>query len=162
MDQPIQKRVLKACDACKRRKVKCNGQERCQQCAHLGLRCVYSKTGKQRSQGKRGHVISEFRNQTANASAISPPLLPAITQASFQAPCEDIAQSTKSNGSDPSMSAMRMKSLIRAAVERAFSLTNTSVSGITNTVTIQQTVLSEPHPRLLGKRLSSSSNRYRT
>jgi hypothetical protein len=73
-----QKRVSKACDACKRRKVKCNGQERCQQCSHLGLRCVYSATGKLRSQGKRGHIISEFRKQMNNSLATSPPaILPA-------------------------------------------------------------------------------------
>ena len=73
-----QKRVSKACDACKRRKVKCNGQERCQQCSHLGLRCVYSATGKLRSQGKRGHIISEFRKQMNTSLATSPPaILPA-------------------------------------------------------------------------------------
>src|ERR1044072_6758151 len=105
MDQPVQKRVSKACDACKRRKVKCNGQERCQQCAHLGLRCVYSASGKQRSQGKRGHIISEFRNQTTNASAVSPPLLPAISaQNNFHAPYGGVAQSVESNGGDSSMS----------------------------------------------------------
>lgn len=81
MDSSTQKRVSKACDACKRRKVKCNGQERCQQCSHLGLRCVYSVTGKLRSQGKRGHIISEFRNQMNNPHATSPPtILPANGQ----------------------------------------------------------------------------------
>jgi hypothetical protein len=107
MDQPTQKRASKACDACKRRKVKCNGQERCQQCAHLGLRCVYSPSGKQRSQGKRGHIISEFRKQTANVNAISPPLLPAIAaQVNFAASIsyESAPQSAASSGGDPSMS----------------------------------------------------------
>ncbi|ORY18349.1 hypothetical protein BCR34DRAFT_596289 [Clohesyomyces aquaticus] len=32
----------KVCDACRNLKRSCNGQERCQQCAALGLRCVYS------------------------------------------------------------------------------------------------------------------------
>ncbi|KAH8726277.1 hypothetical protein GQ44DRAFT_826001 [Phaeosphaeriaceae sp. PMI808] len=103
MDQPVQKRVSKACDACKRRKVKCNGQERCQQCAHLGLRCVYSASGKPRSQGKRGHIISEFRNQAASLSATSPPLLPANTSqvTNFQTPYGGVAQSVGSSGGDP-------------------------------------------------------------
>jgi len=97
MDQPNQKRASKACDACKRRKVKCNGQERCQQCAHLGLRCVYSASGKQRSQGKRGHVISEFRKQTANVNATSPPLLPAFAvQSQFPTTYESATQSVES------------------------------------------------------------------
>ncbi|KAH6612746.1 hypothetical protein C7974DRAFT_84752 [Boeremia exigua] len=81
MDPSTQKRVSKACDACKRRKVKCNGQERCQQCSHLGLRCVYSASGKLRSQGKRGHIISEFRNHMNHPHTTSPPvILPANGQ----------------------------------------------------------------------------------
>jgi hypothetical protein len=84
MPPSSQKRVSKACDACKRRKVKCNGQDRCQQCSHLGLRCIYSASGKLRSQGKRGHIISEFRNQNSNRFVISPPpILPATLEQSY-------------------------------------------------------------------------------
>ncbi|KAF2134292.1 hypothetical protein P153DRAFT_363264 [Dothidotthia symphoricarpi CBS 119687] len=100
MEQPAQKRVSKACDACKRRKVKCNGQDRCQQCSHLGLRCVYSPTGKQRAQGKRGHVISQFKSHTTT-NATSPPILPAISvQQGFPSPYGDVTQSIERNGSD--------------------------------------------------------------
>ncbi|KAI4699672.1 hypothetical protein J4E81_004699 [Alternaria sp. BMP 2799] len=102
MEQPSQKRVSKACDACKRRKVRCNGQARCQQCAHLGLRCIYSPSGKQRSQGKRGHIISEFRSQTSNLPAISPPILPAHSAAaSFQTPYSPISPILDRNGGTP-------------------------------------------------------------
>ncbi|CAI6341579.1 unnamed protein product [Periconia digitata] len=79
MESSTPKRVSKACDACKLRKVKCNGQERCQQCSHLGLRCVYSATNKTRSQGKRGRIISEYKSKTTNLSLTSPPILPAGT-----------------------------------------------------------------------------------
>lgn len=105
MDQPTQKRVLKACDACKRRKVKCNGQERCQQCAHLGLRCIYSPSNKHRSQGKRGHVISEFRNQTCNKVATSPLILPAnARQAGPQLmPYENLSPTIERQKSDAGM-----------------------------------------------------------
>ncbi|EOA80672.1 uncharacterized protein SETTUDRAFT_143585 [Exserohilum turcica Et28A] len=42
---------------------------------------------KQRSQGKRGHIISEFRKQTSSLPAISPPILPAHAgQADYHAP----------------------------------------------------------------------------
>ncbi|KAF1920233.1 hypothetical protein BDU57DRAFT_7115 [Ampelomyces quisqualis] len=102
MDQPVQKRASKACDACKRRKVKCNGQDRCQQCAHLGLRCVYSASGKQRSQGKRGHIISEFRTQKANPKS-SPPILPAIAaaQVTYQVPHDGAPQSVEASPVSP-------------------------------------------------------------
>ncbi|KAF2684751.1 hypothetical protein K458DRAFT_337817 [Lentithecium fluviatile CBS 122367] len=84
MASPAPKRVSKACDACKLRKVKCNGQERCQQCSHLGLRCVYSVSVKTRSQGKRGRIITEYKNKTSNATAISPSILPAGSESPGQ------------------------------------------------------------------------------
>jgi hypothetical protein len=70
-------RISRACDACKLRKVKCNGQLRCQQCSHLDLRCVYTPaTGKKRSQGRRGRVITEYKQKTAGLKSNEAPLLP--------------------------------------------------------------------------------------
>ncbi|KAF2266324.1 hypothetical protein CC78DRAFT_513788 [Lojkania enalia] len=69
------KRVSKACDACKLRKVKCNGRERCQQCSHLGLHCIYSASTKPRAQGKRGRIILEYKNKTSITKTTSPPVL---------------------------------------------------------------------------------------
>lgn len=106
MDPPSHKRVSKACDACKRRKVRCNGQPRCQQCAHLGLRCIYSPSSKQRSQGKRGHIISEFRKQTSSLPAISPPILPAHAgQADYHAPFSPLSPTASLSHAESSMSA---------------------------------------------------------
>lgn len=62
---------------------------------------MYSASGKTRSQGKRGHIISEFRKQTANVNAISPPLLPAIaTQVNYQVPYDAVSQQVESNGGE--------------------------------------------------------------
>lgn len=75
-------RVAKACDACKLRKVKCNGQQRCQQCEHLDLRCIYSThNSRPRTQGRRGHVILKFKESTAgdatpSSRTLSPTLSP--------------------------------------------------------------------------------------
>ncbi|KAF2112397.1 hypothetical protein BDV96DRAFT_649188 [Lophiotrema nucula] len=76
MDPPL-KRVSKACDACKLRKVKCNGQERCQQCTHLGLKCIYSIPTRPRTQGKRGRIITEYKAKTGNAGNVISPILAA-------------------------------------------------------------------------------------
>lgn len=65
-----QKRIAKACDACKRRKVRCNGANRCQQCEHLNLICSYASNGKRGGSRKnvagRGTVIAEYRKQTSS------------------------------------------------------------------------------------------------
>lgn len=99
----LPKRVSKACDACKLRKVKCNGQERCQQCSHLGLRCIYSVSAKPRSQGRRGRVITEYKNKTANGIATSPPILPASpSNPVFQPPLGPIAYLEHHNGCESS------------------------------------------------------------
>ncbi|KAJ5085207.1 hypothetical protein N7532_009978 [Penicillium argentinense] len=58
------RRASRACDPCKRRKVRCNGQSRCQQCTHVGLPCTYATGPVQRSRKKtvrRGTVIAECR-----------------------------------------------------------------------------------------------------
>ncbi|KAH7132507.1 hypothetical protein B0J11DRAFT_427330 [Dendryphion nanum] len=100
MDSSAPKRVSKACDACKLRKVKCNGQERCQQCSHLGLRCVYSISSTKRSQGKRGRIISEYKSKTSShTNIISPPILAASPgQAPLSSPFQDAAHYPGSNG----------------------------------------------------------------
>jgi hypothetical protein len=109
MDQTAQKRVSKACDACKRRKVRCNGQTRCQQCAHLGLRCIYSPSSKQRSQGKRGHIISEFRNQTSTLPATAPPILPAHPgQVGYPTGYSPISPTVTSNEAEASTSLLKL------------------------------------------------------
>ncbi|KAJ5083692.1 hypothetical protein N7456_013119 [Penicillium angulare] len=58
------RRTLRACDSCKRRKVRCNGQSKCQQCTHSGLPCTYTNTSSDRPRKKnvrRGAVIAECR-----------------------------------------------------------------------------------------------------
>lgn len=70
-------RVSRACDPCKLRKVKCNGQQRCQQCEHLNLKCAYSAVpAKKRVQGKRGHVISKYKETSASNGSGSTPISP--------------------------------------------------------------------------------------
>lgn len=153
MDQPSQKRVSKACDACKRRKVRCNGQMRCQQCAHLGLRCIYSPSSKQRSQGKRGHIISEFRNQTSNSPIISPPILPAHPgQGSYQTAYSPILPVVDRNVAESSMSPRSLEPQCGILL-----LTKRSFSRIFFHITIQQRIFSRSYPRLRRRCLSRAS-----
>ncbi|KAB8261664.1 hypothetical protein BDV32DRAFT_121253 [Aspergillus pseudonomiae] len=74
-------RVHKACDACGRRKVRCNGQQRCQQCEHLGLVCTYTDNRLARSRKhslRRGEIISKHKTE----SSLNPLLAPALSSAS--------------------------------------------------------------------------------
>lgn len=65
------RRTNQACDACKLRKVKCNGQDRCQQCSHLNLRCVYSAPKPRQKSLKRGQLIAKYKRQSANGTSIT-------------------------------------------------------------------------------------------
>lgn len=62
-------RGTKACEACRKRKVKCNGLVRCQQCSHHGLQCTYSSANKtsRAETRQRGLVLSEFRTPVVQA-----------------------------------------------------------------------------------------------
>ncbi|CAI7664471.1 unnamed protein product [Penicillium glandicola] len=79
-------RVPKACDPCNRRKVRCNGQQRCQQCEHLDLLCTYTENHLLRSRKhslRRGAVISKYKSANPKTTALtpllSPPLAPTIS-----------------------------------------------------------------------------------
>lgn len=65
---PQIRRTTQACDACKLRKVKCNGQSRCQQCSHLNLRCVYSAPKPRQKSLKRGQLIAKYKQSTTNGN----------------------------------------------------------------------------------------------
>ncbi|KAJ5205819.1 hypothetical protein N7491_003556 [Penicillium cf. griseofulvum] len=88
MASPTSHRVPKACDPCNRRKVRCNGQQRCQQCEHLDLLCTYTENRSLRSRKhslRRGAVISKYKNNT-KANALTPLLPPLAPTASLQLP----------------------------------------------------------------------------
>ncbi|OCL11724.1 hypothetical protein AOQ84DRAFT_422513 [Glonium stellatum] len=77
------RRVAQACDACKRRKVRCNGEQRCQQCDHLNLKCIYTPAGRRvrKNAAERGTVIESYRRSTGSAYSPTSPvsLAPAPT-----------------------------------------------------------------------------------
>lgn len=57
-------RIRQACDACRLRKVKCNGSRPCPQCAHLNLPCVFSSQHAGRRHPRvRGRLVAELRCQ---------------------------------------------------------------------------------------------------
>lgn len=57
-------RTSQACEPCKRRKIRCNGQPQCQQCTHSGIPCTYADTLARRSRKEtvgRGRIIAAFK-----------------------------------------------------------------------------------------------------
>ncbi|EAW15339.1 Zn(II)2Cys6 transcription factor [Aspergillus clavatus NRRL 1] len=58
--------VKQACDACRRRKVKCNAQRPCSQCRSAGLNCQTSLVRQKKGrQGRTANVLTELRTQLA-------------------------------------------------------------------------------------------------
>lgn len=74
--------VKQACDACRRRKVKCNAQRPCSQCRSAGLSCrtslVRQKKGRQ---GRSANVLSELRTQNAQGNEPPDPTIASLTVA---------------------------------------------------------------------------------
>ena len=102
------RRVAQACDACKLRKVKCNGLERCQQCSHLDLKCIYSAVRAQRrTSQKRGRLISEYKKSTAAASGSFPasikPALDAASVRQSSPPSDALAATTVTSPTSPTL-----------------------------------------------------------
>ncbi|KAL7815949.1 hypothetical protein V8C44DRAFT_304863 [Trichoderma aethiopicum] len=63
-------RAAQACDGCRVRKVKCNSNQPCSQCSHLGLGCIYSPSTK-RKPSVRNRLVTQLRNKS-NIAASSP------------------------------------------------------------------------------------------
>ena len=84
-------RTKLACDACRQRKVRCNGEQKCQQCIHLGLKCQYDpfiSESKSRKIRPRGHVINALRAETRPVPNTN--LAPCIKrQATYQEDSDD-------------------------------------------------------------------------
>lgn len=90
---PQIRRTTQACDACKLRKVKCNGQERCQQCSHLNLRCVYSAPKPRAKSLKRGQLIAKYKQSTTSTNG-PPGSGDAAKVKEQQSPCESPVSTT--------------------------------------------------------------------
>ena len=88
----METRALQACDACKRRKVKCDGQVHCAQCTHLNLKCQYSQAkpdARRRRNINRGAVIDEIKagsTPPSHSSRIAPEGAISPFPSSLQAP----------------------------------------------------------------------------
>ncbi|KAL5603992.1 hypothetical protein FOVSG1_006742 [Fusarium oxysporum f. sp. vasinfectum] len=72
MQPKIPIRVPQACDACRARKVKCNGQQPCPPCEHLNLHCKFLRqrgTGggsKARVAPRRNRILTQLRSAQAD------------------------------------------------------------------------------------------------
>lgn len=94
--------IPKACDACRRRKVKCNGQQPCSGCMSATLTCAYDLPRKQGgNRGARATILNELRasqkqhavagspGPASSDSAHSPLTTPYNARASFVQVCVD-------------------------------------------------------------------------
>ena len=78
-------RVSKACDACRVRKVKCNGSQPCPACEHMNLHCKFSQHDNNgdknpaRSTSRRNWVLNQLRGEQNEGKRKSRTLRPALT-----------------------------------------------------------------------------------
>ncbi|RHZ61987.1 uncharacterized protein CDV56_103732 [Aspergillus thermomutatus] len=74
--------VKQACDACRRRKVKCNAQRPCSQCRSARLNCRTSLIRRKKGrQGQSANVLTELRTQNAQENEPSNPTIASPTVA---------------------------------------------------------------------------------
>lgn len=61
--------VRRACDACHRRKVRCDGKKPCRHCTQASLICTFNAIPKKKGpRGNQARVISEIRNEQQRAN----------------------------------------------------------------------------------------------
>lgn len=82
----MRKPVSRACDACRRRKIKCNGLQPCPACTSATLACTFRhEQRKGGNQGPRATVLNELRSTSSGSDV--PNVLPTN---SFSAPPADL------------------------------------------------------------------------
>ncbi|CAI7595256.1 unnamed protein product [Penicillium manginii] len=62
-ERPRKKRrkyIARACNECKRRKIKCNGQAPCQRCGRQRLECVYVENAQRDSLSEHEYVTFHY------------------------------------------------------------------------------------------------------
>ena len=64
-------RVIRACDGCRVRKVRCNGAQPCSQCEHLNLACKFAPPPAKRKPGVRGRLVAQLRNSQAKEESLT-------------------------------------------------------------------------------------------
>lgn len=70
---PTRKTVAQACDACRRRKIKCNGLQPCPACLSAKLSCTFNVPQKRGgNQGARATVLNELRGNLPSNRGESP------------------------------------------------------------------------------------------
>ena len=79
--------IKKACDACHRRKVRCSGDQPCNNCSQTNLQCTYLLAPQKKGpKGSRGKVISGIRKtqkESNTPSSSVPAVPPLIKESSF-------------------------------------------------------------------------------
>lgn len=58
-------RISRACDACRTRKVRCDGSRPCAQCTHFDVQCVFSPPEK-RKNPVRGRLVAKVRGEASD------------------------------------------------------------------------------------------------
>ena len=87
--EAVGSRTSRACDACKKRKVRCDGKPGCAQCVHLNLRCLYSViniSARARKNITRGAVINAIKGSSSPGTEPHALLAPRFSPASPSKP----------------------------------------------------------------------------
>ncbi|KAF2483138.1 fungal-specific transcription factor domain-containing protein [Neohortaea acidophila] len=65
-EQPVRRRISRACDQCNQLRTKCDGQQPCSHCDEFGLTCEYARARKKRGKASRKDIAAQ---QAAAAAA---------------------------------------------------------------------------------------------
>ncbi|SSD59467.1 uncharacterized protein SCODWIG_01228 [Saccharomycodes ludwigii] len=159
------KRVIKACDACRKRKIKCNGEKPCAKCIKGLIECIYTCTAKKNTDKSKTRVsnkqiISLLTDKLQNIEALLYNATEANGRASNSSHPDhtNINNSCKSIGDIDTTSKTTTDSATNSSLKTNPDIRNDNVNA---TVTINATSISNNSPVPLSNNILSPSMEIR-
>lgn len=110
-EQPSKRqKIKKACDNCRNRKIKCDGEQPCGRCHSSGTRCLYTHVEKKRTVTKKADKASTIQNLNQRMNKMESLITTLIDKlntgtASRSPSAEESNDSTSTSGNSPSRDA---------------------------------------------------------
>ncbi|KAK9454351.1 fungal-specific transcription factor domain-containing protein, partial [Dipodascopsis uninucleata] len=144
------RRVTRACDECRRKKIKCDGKQPCTHCTVYSYECTYNQPSNRRKNPTLIHV-NELESQLQRANAVISTLLPGVDIFQYGSDMSQFISNLKSICPDAIREITRatqqiLKEKPDVSFDNGYNIPETSISATNSSSNIISTPIAPPIP----------------